>query len=268
MIKWRSAIVVASLLPSMAFATPKKIEMIFLSPKKISMILELLDKKQNIPMSAHLAQNDEVNCVPMGDGCFNPQLGYIEKKPEVSADDKAKAQAIAEENKKAELKTFNAVETSMVNCDKSNYFDIFCGKERGEVPPAEIEIWFDISSSLKSVDYTKDGDQCDRRSFMEVVTKNCKSKVRVSVYNTSIKEMGDHSGVCLSYGTNDQKRLLNWMKDSQAKYLLIVTDIDEMSIEMRDFLSSNGAKMTGDGVKAFTSNDLIDYAKDFTKMCK
>ncbi|AUN99796.1 hypothetical protein C0V70_17130 [Bacteriovorax stolpii] len=266
MISLRKIICFMCLAPAVSMATPKKIEMIFLSPKKVSMILELLDKKQSISMSSHLAQNDDSHCVPMGDGCFHPQLGYIEKK--VEAPPSAEAAKEAAEDKKAELKTFNALETSLVNCDKNNYFDIFCGKEKGDAPPAEIEIWFDISSSLKSVDYNREPDRCARRSFMEAVIKGCKSKVRASVYNTSIKEVGDFSSVCMSYGTNDQKRLLSWMKDSKAKHLLIVTDIDEMSVEMREFLGSNGAKMTGDGVKAFTSDDLVDYAKDFTKMCR
>lgn len=256
---------VLCLLPLAAFATPKKMEMIFLSPKKVSMLFELLDQYKVMKMSAHLAQADMDNCTPMGDGCFHPQYGFIEKKPDNSPTI-ATPQMI--EERKLELKTFNAVETNLVNCDKSNYFDIFCGQERAAGPPSEVEIWFDVSSSLKTVDYNKDPEYCSRRSFMEKVMSVCKSKVRVSVYNTAIKEIGDHGSACLAYGTNDQSRLLRWMKDSRARHLLIVTDIDEMSAEMREFLESNGAKMTGDGVKAFTSDDLVDYAKEFTKMCQ
>ena len=250
------------LLPSIVMAAPQKIEMIFLSPLKVSQIIQELDQRDAIRFSKKIAQNEMANCVPMGDGCFHPQLGFIEKT------ELEKNKPTLAEDKKLELKTFNATETSLVNCDKNNYFDIFCGKEKANTPFADIEIWFDISSSLKTVDYNRDPDQCARRSFMEKVKLVCKNKVSVSVYNTSLKQMGDHSGVCLAYGTNDQSRLLRWMKDSKAKQLLIVTDIDEMSVEMRDFLESNGAKMTGDGVKAFTSKDLIDYAEVFTKMCR
>lgn len=260
--KIKAAFFTLCLIPAFAMATPQKMEMIFLSPQKVSMILELLDKYEVMKMSANLAQADMENCTPMGDGCFHPQYGYIEKKTDLPA----RPELL--EDKKLELKNFNATETSLVNCDKNNYFDIFCGKEKAAGAPAEIEIWFDVSSSLKSVDYNKDPEYCARRTFMEKVMATCKSKVRVSVYNTSIKEIGDHGSACLSYGTNDGARLLRWMKDSKARHLLIVTDIDEMSGEMREFLESNGAKMTGDGVKAFTSNDLIDYAKEFTKMCR
>lgn len=254
------AIILMLFLPAAAMATPQKIEMIFLSPLKVSMILELLDQYQNIKYSKAIAQNDMENCTPMGDGCFHPQYGFIPK-------EEKKLPAL-DEDKKLELKTFNAVETSLVNCDKDNYFDIFCGKTRAATSFSEIEIWFDISSSLKSVDYNKDPEQCARRTFMEKVAQSCKGRIRASVYNTSIKEVGDHSGVCEAYGTNDQSRLIKWIKDSKARHLLVVTDIDEMSTEMRDLLESNGAKMTGDGVKAFTSSDLLEYAKDFSKLCK
>ena len=55
---------------------------------------------------------------------------------------------------------------------------------------------------------------------------------------------------------------------SKAKKLYIVTDIDEMSQEMRTFLDENGAKIIGDGTKAFTSLDLINYANELIKDCK
>lgn len=266
MIKLTTAFLTLCLIPTLTWATPKKIEMIFLSPAKISMLLEQLDKMDTTMMSKYVAQADMEHCVPMGDGCFHPQYGYMEKKSEKKPD--AKEIAERNEEKAVELKNFNALETNMVSCDKNNYFDIFCGKERANTAPAEIEVWFDVSSSLKTVDYNKDPDHCARRTFIEKVQLTCKSKVNVSVYNTSIKQAGENSSVCLSYGMNDQARILRWMKDSKAKHLLIVTDIDEMSAEMRTFLESNGAKMIGDGVKAFTANDLIDYAKEFTKMCK
>ena len=139
----QSIIVLSCLLPMVAYADPQKVEMIFLSPKKISMMIELLDKYNVLKQSAQLAQNDMDKCVPMGEGCFHPQYGYIEKKVEAKPDPK-----IIEEQK-LELKTFNAIETGMINCDKNSYFDIFCGKEKPNTPPAKIEIWFDVSSSLK-----------------------------------------------------------------------------------------------------------------------
>lgn len=249
---------------SVVMATPKKMEMIFLSPKKIVMTIELLEHYQLIKHSKQYAENEMHDCLPMGDGCFHPQYGFIEN-------DSAKKNIVAKptllEERKLELKNFNAIEMHLIDCDKNNYFDIFCGKEGPPPPVREVEIWFDVSSSLKSVDYNKDPDYCGRRSFMEKVIQGCKGKVNISIYNTSLKQMGDYASVCMNYGTNDQAKMLKWMRASEAKYLLMVTDVDEMSREMRDFLEANGAKIVGDGVKAFTSDDLIDYAKDFIKMC-
>lgn len=244
---------------SLLYATPQKIEMIFLSPNKKAALFQLLDQYKKIKMAAYTAQTDE-KCVPMGDGCFHPQLGYIEKKPE--------APRVQVEQAPNEVKTFNSLETSLVNCDKGNHFDIFCGKESDEKKKfAQTEVWIDTSSSLREVDYGKDGSSCARRTFMNEVQSACKGNVNFSVYNTALKEVGDHSSACLNYGTNDEKRLVKWIKESSAKTLLIVTDIDELSPEMRALLEENGAKMIGDGTTAFTTSNLIEYAKEFSKHC-
>lgn len=251
-----------------AYPSPQKIEMIFLSPQKVSQLLEIIDKQNNSEKIFTLlsqADQDLKNCVPMGDGCFDPQLGYIEKKPAKSM---SSAPIVTTENSEFQFKTFNAIETSLVNCDKENYFDIYCGQEKAKRKPPEIEIWFDISSSLRTVDYSKDSNNCNRRFFMTKVMSGCNDKVKVSVYNTSLKEVGDFSSVCMAYGTNDEARLLRWMKETETKLLIIVTDIDEISLPMKNFLSERGARMIGDGVKPFSSTDLVEYANDIVKMCK
>ncbi|MGZ3788124.1 MAG: hypothetical protein ACXVLQ_06350 [Bacteriovorax sp.] len=260
-------------------ATPQKIEMIFLAPQKVSALLEIIEKNKTRAYTT-FAQNDQTymdNCVPMGDGCFHPQYGYLNRKPVVNSQSapveasspvaEAPTTSAVAKDPELQLKTFNAVETSMVNCDKGNYFDIFCGKERARGKFAEVEIWFDVSSSLRAADYNKDPNYCNRRTFLTKVMDGCKDRVSASIYNTSLKQIGDLSSVCLSYGGNDEAKILQWIKDSQAKTLLIVTDVDEMSKAMRDFLDSHGAKYIGE-MKPFTSTDLVDYAKDFVKSCK
>lgn len=247
-----------------AFATPKKIEMIFLSPDNKASVLQMIDHMQEYKNYKKYTQADLDHCVPMGDGCFHPQYGYIEK----SVMDKKvnkNLKLISEDEVK--LKTFNGVDTSFINCDKNNYFDIFCGKESNSIRNLDSEVWFDISSSLRQVDYNKDPNFCKRRAFLEEVSKKCKGKVDFSVYNTSLKQVGDFSSVCMAYGTNEEKKLLSWIKNSSSKKLLIITDVDEMSEEMRSFLDLNGAKIVGDGFKAFTSSDLVKYADEFVKGC-
>jgi hypothetical protein len=259
-----------SALFSTADAAPQKIEMIFLSPQKVTMLLEQLDKlekKSNLQFSSKYSQSEMENCVPMGEGCFHPQLGFIEKAQMSPTSPSASPVPAPETEANVEVKTFNSTETSLVNCDKNNYFDIFCGKEKPRARYADVEVWFDVSSSLKSVDYSKDADFCQRRTFISKVMDQCKEKIKVSIYNTSIKEAGELSSVCMSYGTNDEAKLLQWIKGSEAKTLLIVTDIDELSPALRAFLDEKGAKFIGDGVKPFTVADLVDYAKDFSRSC-
>ncbi|RPJ67811.1 MAG: hypothetical protein EHM20_17115 [Alphaproteobacteria bacterium] len=249
-------------------ATPQKIEMIFLSPQKVAQLLELIEKNKAGKITGHLAASDQTSegCFPMGDGCFHPQFGYMDKKPDAAT---VKTPAIVvPKDPELELKTFNAVETNMISCDKGNYFDIFCGKTKANEKPAEVEIWFDIYSSLRTVDYNKDPDHCNRRTFMSRVVEACKGNVDIPVYNTALKQVGVSSCVCMAYGTNDESKLLKWMKASSAKKLLIVTDIDEVSRGMRDFLEENAAKIIGDGVTPFSSTDLVNYANDFAKACK
>lgn len=239
-------------------ATPEKIEMIFLSPQKITSLLRSLDQLERIKLAAFTAQNDD-KCVPMGDGCFHPQLGYIEKKS-----DSPKPVAMDPVN---EVKTFNSLETSLINCDKNNHFDIYCGQETKDQPLAKTEVWLDISSSLREVDYSNDQTECGRKTFVKNMIQLCKQNIRFSVYNTVLKELGDHSTACLAHGTNNADKLVRWIKESNAKHLLLVTDIDELSPALKEILEENGAKLMGDGTKPFTTKDLIEYAKEFSKHC-
>jgi hypothetical protein len=251
------------LLSSDLFAAPQKIEMVFLSPDKKVSLIQLIDQMQNLQKYKKISENEMENCVPMGDGCFHPQLGFIQKS-DMEKTENNKPKIVPDEEVK--LKTFNAVETSLVNCDKSNYFDIYCGQSTA-IKNYDTEVWFDVSSSLRQVDYNKDPNFCKRRSFLEAVSAKCKGKVDFSIYNTSLKQLGDFASVCLSYGTNDEKRLLSWIKSSQTRRLMIVTDVDEMSEEMKSYLDISGAKIMGDGVKAFTADDLVKYANEFIKGC-
>jgi hypothetical protein len=259
-----------------AIATPKKIEMIFMAQGKITQLIQMLDNKDSEMVLKKIAQDQtyQDNCVPMGDGCFHPQYGYLDRKPVVTSPPPATdttpkvelgAQGVSDaKTPDFQLKTFNATETSLVNCEKGNYFDIFCGKAKAQGKPAEVEIWFDVSSSMRAIDYNKDPNYCNRRSFLTKVMEGCKDKVSAYIYNTSLKQLGDSASACLSYGGNDEDKLMQWIKDSQAKTLLIVTDLDEMSKGMRDFMDREGAKLIGE-MKPFTSTDLPGYAKEFSK---
>lgn len=244
---------------SSAMATPKKIIIYFLSPVKTSYLPQLEKTK----FSKLLASNMMDQCQPMGDGCFHPQLGFVPNPPSSGPG------LLTEEEKKLELKNFNSVDVSVINCDKDFYFDLYCGQARNEAQwNGNLEIWFDVSSSLKEVDFSADKDTCHRRSFYEKVKKTCGKSLRAALYNTSIKELGDHSSICTNYGTNNEKKLIEWIKASSAKKLIIITDIDELSRNFRDFLDKEGASFVGDGVKAYTVKNLVDDADEILKTCQ
>jgi hypothetical protein len=107
-LKLRLAILFMILLnPSVGFTAPDKLEVIFLSPNRSASIIPFLNKKtKGIFLSRLIAQNETVGyeeeyvidfsdpegfedaapmrkfeCVSMGDGCFNPQEGYLEDIP-------------------------------------------------------------------------------------------------------------------------------------------------------------------------------------------
>ena len=251
-----------SLFSVASFATPEKLEVIFLSHSYVNQIHELLKPKfrfykHNVVIAMEEAKK---NCVPMGDGCFHPQYGFIE--------DETKEKPI-EKPKKVELKTINALETNLVECRDGNYFDIFCGKAQKIAESAPIQIWVDISSSMKNVDSNINSPTCYRKTFINNILDQCpKNSVDVSVYNNVLKLMGSSETLCLSYGMNSPNRFKEWIEASKSKHLFVITDIDEMNQEMAQFLEKHGAKIKGVGAKDFSAKNLDEYAKEFIKTCQ
>ena len=239
------------------WATPKKVEIVFLSEAKATSLINPLW----MPLALTAQADWDKDCVPTGDGCFHPQLGYVEK-------DGIKKPKPLEESKP--LKTFNSSDVNLVDCREGEYFDIFCGKEKKEeIVSNDVEIWIDTSASLRKMDFSTDPARCVRRSFVEKIQKQCGAgKVVVQTYDTSIKTMGSLEGLCQNYGTNDVSRLIKWIKASNAKYLLIVTDLDELSRELRDFLDSIEAVYHGGDLKSYTAKELEGFVDVVKKHCK
>lgn len=239
------------------FALPKKLEVIFLSPDKKASLLHFIQENQKKFLATAEKEKD---CVPMGDGCFHPQRGYIEG-------DSGKGVVEQQEDKPKKVETKNTLESNMIDCKEGYYFDIFCGKAKKEVHgPVDYELWIDTSSSLRRFDWAEGGSHCARRSFVERVKNKC--SVEVKTFDTSIKQMGGLDNLCITYGLNDQDRMISWIKDSNSKHLIVVTDIDEASIKMRDFLNSSGAIVHGADLGDFSGTRLVSYAEDLTKACQ
>lgn len=250
---------------SVSYAVPKHVEIWFLSRDYFSNIKQTMKNSSTEVISdLKLSTNIDAECIPMGAGCFHPQLGFIEKEEKNKKNERRKL-----EQKEIQLKTFNSLEVDKVDCDSDNYFDIYCGKSRNRKGIPFVEIWIDVSSSFRSVDYSRELGFCKRRSFIVDILNKCPlNSVEVSIFNTSIKMMGSFSSLCLSSGMNDNKRLIRWIKSSAAKKLLIITDVDEMSNELSDFLLSINAKIRGIGTKTIMASDLPKRVSEILKICK
>lgn len=241
-------------------ASPENITFIFLTEESAKTVLDSIEKVQFGPLSAE--NSIPKNCIPMGDGCFHPQHGFIE------SDEDTKKEAVKEvPSAEAQVKTINSLETNMIDCEEGNHFDIFCGKSKKDEKKAEIEVWFDVSTSMRRVDWDIKDTYCKRRAFGEKLRRDCKKGVSFSSYNTSIKEVSDLSVLCTYVGDNNSKRLIQWIDNSTAKHLIVITDIDEMSTQFNDYLDMLGAKIVGVGTKPFYSTDLDEWAEKNLKSC-
>lgn len=239
------------------YAEPEKIDVYFLSPPKTSFINHFLN-----PFSFYksVAMDKTKKCIPMGEGCFHPQFGII---PNEDQEKEKKPDAV----KEVELKTINAEETSLIDCKEGNYFDIFCGKGKKASAPSKTELWIDTSSSMKGVDFSKEENFCQRRSIAAKIANECSGKIDILTFDTSIKTLGDLATTCINYGLNDGKRMVDWLKGSNAKHVVIITDVDEYIGEFREYLDLAGANIQGVGTEMYFSSDLSKLTDQLLKKC-
>lgn len=241
-----------------AQALPGKVSVFFLSALSSHKSSWL---PNGVELLGQIAQNEIYECKPMGGGCFHPQLGFIEDPDQLAKEDEAQP---------LRLKTLNAVETNVMDCDDNYYFDIYCGKAKPVTKQAraKLELWIDTSSSLRAVDGPQAESFCYRKSFAERVVESCGDKVRISLFDTSKKAMGTFRDLCGTYGLNDQTRLMKWIEESSADHLVLVTDIDELSMRLSYFLDRIGAKVYGVGTSGLEGPQFTDYAKEIAKSCQ
>ncbi len=236
----------------------KNIEVWFLREVTVAQLNLLIESKKS--NDALLAFNFRDGCIPMGEGCFHPQLGMIT--------DESKDKKKSKKDEKVETKTFNAIETDLVKCDKNYHFDMFCGKAKKiNSSKNELEVWIDISSSFRTMDYSKEKGRCARRSMVEKIQASC-DKVDFFLFDEGKKMMGSNESACDHYGLNNTKRIIKWMMESEAKNIFMITDINEYSMELSDYLESVGAKVVGGDNEKITSKDLSKLADIVISRCK
>lgn len=256
-------------LTSQCFAEAGQIRVYFLSrPDAKKTSLYPVEATPRFTFS-EVAQADPVNpedfeCEPFGDGCFHPQLGYIE-------DQKKVMKAIERKQAEVDVKTINAEEVNLINCDKDFYFDMYCGRaskvNKAQAKPSAFELWVDVSSSMRQVDFSEDAAYCERRRLVAKLKDGCTGKVDVSTFNTSKKSLGSLESTCLNHGTNDGGRIVQWLKDTDAKQVVIITDVDEYTGEFREYLDLVNAEVIGMGVKPIFAVDLFSYFDELKGFC-
>lgn len=252
-----------------ASAEPEKIEFFFLSRKMTAQLEYLM--KPNFVIMRSIAENDkkDIKCVDMGDFCFDPQTGIVDERGYETDSAKALQDLDAPENANP-AKTINATETDLINCDKNHYFDVFCGKaQKSKKKEAKLEVWIDTSASMKGVDFTSNDNFCDRRRLVANLQDQCGYEaIQVAVFDTSIKESSSLEQLCNYRGLNDGKRMVEWIKASTAKHLIVVTDVEEYQNDLREYLDQINAKIHGIGVKPMMAPSLIEEVSRLSKSCK
>ena len=251
----------------LGFAEVESIDVYFLSRPTGASIYSLPLFK---PQFKGLYTQNEMNedCLPMGDGCFHPQYGYIEDEKDL---DQKKQEADIEKAKPIKLKTINSQEVDLINCDDEYYFDLYCGKakkEKAKQKTSETEIWIDTSSSMRLVDYSSEDAYCDRRRFVVNFRQSCKKDISFNIFNTAKKRLSTLDNLCINHGTNDGDRVVQWLKSSEAKHVVIITDMEEYVGAFREYLDSRGANIHGIGVDPLLATELVNLKEEFKAFCK
>ncbi len=217
------------------------------------------------------ALDDEVHkdCQVMGDEFFHPQFGMHVHRV-AGKKYKMVDQELDKENKVNQLSN---TDVDLVKCDKNYYFDLYCGRAQKEKVkgPVNVEIWIDISSSLRAIDPGDSSGGCFRKSFVERLQGQCTSADAIDVYafDTSKKSIMDNNELCVSRGLNDQNRMKQWIADSNAKLLIIVTDTGELTRDFVDYIDSVGGKIRGEKPKLELFPDqLLNLVGEVAKQCK
>lgn len=245
-----------------AFAVPMQLEVWFLSSYKKAEVQKMILEKQFImgPMTARL------ECQEMGDLCFDPQYGLYKRD---DAGLGGESQPVKFENAPS-IPAAKSVERDLIDCDPKNHFDIFCGKSQKDAQANyKLELWIDTSSSMREMDFSDKEGGCYRKSLVKKLDKSCgfNQKVNVMVFDTSIKQAGSMESLCNNQGLNDTKRMIDWIERSNAKKLIIITDINEYTKTFSDYIESKNGKFRGEK-NPLSASELTDLSDELIKMCR
>lgn len=243
------------LLPLTTFAWPKNVELIFVS----------IDKKEAINKNIKaLTQNSKkvaLLCEKRGEYCFDPQVGLY--KPD--SEEEVAHEKISSQEDLPSIETAKSVDRNMIECDGSNRFDIFCGKAKKveSQKNVSLELWIDVSSSMKQVDNPDKSGQCFRESFARMIDQKCKTSI--SVFNETKKEFSTYRGLCGNVGLNRTMELVKSLEGVTTENVIIITDIFEATEQVINFIENlKGGKVRGVKTPVY-ARDLKEIASDIMK---
>lgn len=248
------------LFSSHAFALPEYLEVWFLSSSQQTSIYKA---------GSHLYTQDSRQCQSVGEYCFDPQVGLY-KKEQAGGLKPVDYEAVDNVNEYEFLDTATSLDRNMIECEKESIFDIFCGKSKGSKKLSEhkLEFWVDTSSTMKQSDQGIRADKCQRRLIAESLNGSCTDGgVKFYSLKEFKKEVSNVAYLCENKGSNNTKYLIRDIKASNAKNLIVVTDVFEAFEEFVSFVEDSGGIIRGLD-KPMYANSMKEQLKSLVKKCK
>jgi len=255
----------AIFISTISYARPKHFEVWFLGVDSTrSTLLET-----DIKYSKNIAQG--LQCQPMGEYCFDPQVGLYKKGDEIQMQDIVDYSEIQKNEKYDFMKPAESVDREMINCDEASFFDVFCGKAQKAMKQgkSKLEVWIDTSSTMRQVDYGGFDKKCSRERFLEDLSQTCpmNKKMKVYTFEEHRKELGAFDRTCISGGLNDMKRLMQDLEASEAENVIIITDIFEAEVSFIEVIESRGGVIKGLD-KPIYANQIHKELQRVRKLCQ
>lgn len=264
----------------LAFAEPDQLIVLFLSSVESVSFSERLTP--NFEFSQEFAQRGLIsNCISFGDKCFHPQKGLIDPKQtdhtsefyqKGTRDLKYDFSDVESTEDHMGGKGLNSEASSELDCKEEQYFDIYCGKAKKITgkprrKQAGFEVWIDTSTSMKDSDYQFQKSTCYRKDFADRMRSSCQG-VDIYQYAASRKQVGSTATLCENNNQNSQSSLYKWIKNSNAKTLLIITDASSLDMEFQSVIDSVNGQVYGIEDRMIGGKHLKEYISKFKKYCK
>ncbi|MBY0516549.1 MAG: hypothetical protein K2P81_06565 [Bacteriovoracaceae bacterium] len=240
-------------------ASPGEIEVWFLTPPASSFLNHFSRPAlEGVKLAAA--------CEQIGDFCFDPEVGLYEK----NVPKKREEEVFKIDSGLPQLPTSTSVDRSLVNCDAKYAFDIFCGKaqvNKQSSNGSDFEIWIDTSSSLRAIDPALGSALCQRGEMVKKLLSLCeKNPPLIKGFNTQLRGINSPQEACVNQGLNDEKKMVEWMEESTAKKIVIITDVYEYQAELAKYFESKHAKIRGDR-GTFPATQMLDLTPELAKAC-